>query len=277
MAPTIILPDRVIRKPDPYISPVYGARGPCNLCGHYSDLTENHVPPESVGNAGLLLAQSYIVASTVRNSQHFPRKFANGLRFRTLCRDCNSRLGGGPDKEIMRFYQAVEKIVQTPFSVPHIVMIAARPNLILKGFFAHFVSATERRMDSPFDIDARDLFFGRKNLRQTKFNLFYWIYLGASQFLIRDAFLGDFSRGMRVTWTQVIKIFPLGVIIADQPSFRGLPNLRNYQQPRDDQETEVPLLVFARESHPTWPIHPDNSNVVLLGGAGSSGLIARPA
>lgn len=272
---SIIRPDKVRRYPDPYILTVRGTHGPCALCGHYSKLTENHVPPEAVGNYDSWLAQSYMTATASDQELFFGRRFSGGVRFRTLCEPCNNSLGGSEDKALVAFYNQVRSLVSSPIRLPPVMQVAAKPNLILRGLLAHIASANDDGIPTQFDNEARDIFFKKRSLRLSSWNMFYWLYLREEMFLMRDAFLTKWSPTVELDHVQILKAPPLAFMFSQQPRFHGLPNMMQFIQARDEEEIDVPIMLARRDRHPMWPIVPMNNQIILLAGS-SYGLIARP-
>jgi hypothetical protein len=270
----IIKPSKSRKLPDPFIEPIHGKRGPCALCTNYSDLTENHVPPEGIGNSGRWIAGSYMTTVTANPDMYFGRHFRGGVRFRTLCSDCNNGLGGKEDKALIELYDRVRKLVESPIQFPGVVQIAARPNLIVRGLLAHIVSANDSGVPNRFDVEARELFFKKTSLRFSSWNLYYWVYLGETIFLMRSAYLTSWNPSVELSEMHILKIYPLAFVFARRPTFHGLPNMMRFVQSRDDEETDVPILLHRREKHPVWPAVVTPKEVIFLGG-NSSGVVAR--
>jgi hypothetical protein len=212
---SIIKPPRQRRWPDTHIAPIKGKRGSCALCTHYSDLTENHIPPEAVGNDGFWIGRSYLTAATEGKEMFQGRAFRGGLRFRTLCRDCNSGLGGREDKAIIDFFDRVRKLVESPIITSPIIRVPAKPNLIYRGLLAHLISANDSGVPCSFDSEAREIFFGRRDIRLSSWNLFYWIFTGSSIFLMRNAYHTQWHPSVEVTPIQILKSYPLGYVCSE--------------------------------------------------------------
>jgi len=270
----LILPSKKRLYPDPFIKPVHGTRGPCALCGHYSDLTLNHVPPESVGNFDRWNAKSYMTSSTANPGLIFGRGFPNGLSFRTLCRDCNCRLGGNEDKAIGDFFGRVRKTVESPIIIEGIIKITAKPNQLYKGLLAHLVSANDNSVPSAFDLEARELFFGRKSLNLSSWSLFYWLYTGPEIFVMRHAYFAIWHPTVKLIDMVVLKLYPLAFMFVRWPWFGGLPDMRFFLRSRDDEETEIPINMHFQESNAHWPAVPDPNSVIFLGG-NSFGIVGQ--
>lgn len=269
----VIVPPKAVRQPDPWLSPVPGSWGPCALCGYNSRLTEAHIPPRSVGNAKRWLAQSYMVTVAANDKdRYFPRHFRRGLCFKTLCRDCNSGLGGREDIALADFFGRVRKLVESPLDLGPLVRIPAKPNLIYRAVLAHVVSANDTGMPSDFDAEARELFFKKRDLRQTSWSLFYWLYLGDELLLMRNVFDFKWYPVTQLRIMHLLKLFPLGFMLTQDREFLGLPNAKQFLCSRDDEEVELPLYLSRWEASPVWPAQSTKRNIVLLGG-NSFGLV----
>ncbi len=253
---------------------MHGTHGPCALCRHYGKLTENHVPPESVGNSDRWLAQSYLTAVAGDPGLVRGRRFPGGVRFRTLCAECNNKLGGREDQALLNFYQEVTKLVESPFVLPPLMRIPAKPNLIIRGLMAHIVSANDTGVPSRFDIEARSIFFGHKPLRLSSWNVFYWLYVGKELFVARSLFLAQLFSTLQVHELQVLKIYPLAFLFTDAPHFLGLPNMMQFICSRDEDEAELPLFLYRRDHNPVFPAYAEGNKIVFAGG-NTFGLVAR--
>jgi hypothetical protein len=261
----IIKPERRRRYPDPYITPVSGARGPCALCRTYADLTEDHIPPESLGNGGRWVARSYLTTASADKELIFGREFRSGIRFRTLCKECNNGLGGREDKALADFFERVSKLINSPLILNNVMRVTAKPNLIYRAILAHIIAANDQGIPTAFDTEGRNVFFRKQSLGLSSWSLFYWIYTGPSIFVMRNAYYTVW-RPLEIIPIQVLKCFPLAFMFAQKPWFSGLPNLLRFARPRDDEEIELPILMNARENLDTWPAVPIGNTSVILAG-----------
>jgi hypothetical protein len=199
---------------------------------------------------------------------------SRGVRFRTLCADCNNGLGGKEDKTIAAFFESVKKLVESPIILTSTIKVTTRPNELYKGLMAHLVAANDNGIPSAFDIEARELFFGRKALRWSTWSLFYWIFVGSELFLMRNAYHTTWHPTVELRPLILLKLYPLAFMFVQENWFLGVPNLRTYLQPRDDEEAEVPIELRLRDENPFWPAVVAPSNVIMLAGD-SFGLIGQ--
>jgi hypothetical protein len=260
---------------DPHIAPIGGTRGPCVLCKSYSDLTVSHTPPKSVGNDRDLLGNSYLASASLEGAGLLKRRFKNGISFRTLCGDCNSRLGGCEDKILEKFFDDARKILSSNVIFPSpITRITTKPNLLIRGILAHVATSNDSGMRTTFSDDVSDLFFRKTSLRDCPWNVFFWPYTGNSQTIIRDLGMVDFiSHGTEVV--QVLKLAPLGFVMTSNLRFRGLVRLNAWITNHDEEEREVPYILSHGESHPHWPALPGNTGAAIFSSKSTS-VIASP-
>jgi hypothetical protein len=215
-----------------------------------------------------------MAATTADKELFFGRRFRGGVRFRTLCADCNNGLGGKEDKALIDFSQRIRRLVESPIRMAPWATISAKPNLIYRGLLAHLVSANDRGIRTRFDIDARRLFFRKLPLGLSPWSLFYWVYGGASLFLMRNAHYAIWSPRVKVVTMQIIKIYPLAFMFVQEPWFLGVPNMRSFLWRKDEEEVDLPIELRRSDSHPHWPASVSEGNSILLGG-GSFGLIGE--
>ncbi len=244
------------------------------MCGHYEKLTDDHVPPEGAGNFYRWRGLSYMTRISGNDENIGSRRFPSGIRFKTLCADCNNCLGGREDKALVDFYDCVRKIVESPLLLTPVMRIPAKPNLIIRSLFAHMAAANESGRPSFFDDEARAIFRNKKSLRLSSWNLFYWIYLGKDLFLARSLFQTVWSPILEVQEMFILKMYPLAFLFIKKPIFYGAANLMKFVQSRDEIEAEIPLLLFLSEDNPVWPAYTSNTNAIMFGG-NAYGLVAR--
>lgn len=270
----ILVPERKRKYHDPNTAPVSGRRGPCALCGAYSQLTEAHILPRAAGNTKDLLAHSFLASSSGEDENLLARRFRNGLSFWTLCKDCNSRLGSNEDKEITSFYDRVGSDLGRGVILPSPLRYVVRPNLLIRGILAHTASANDTGARTLFDTEVQEIFLNRKTLQDSRLRIYYWPYIGDRQIVIRDVavFHNFFSDPM---WLQVLKMPPLGFAITDRHTMLGRPCLNMYRVNRDQEEMEIPLYLEHLERHPHWPASPGDRGSTLFSSR-STGLVAMP-
>lgn len=99
----------------------------------------------------------------------------------------------------------------------------------------------------------------------SSWSLFYWIYTGPSIFVMRNAYYTVWHP-LEIVPIQILKCYPLAFMFVQKPWFGGLPNLLQFAQSKDDQEVELPILIYARDNHEAWPIVPVGNTLMLMAG-----------
>ena len=205
---------------------------------------------------------------------YFPRHFKGGLKFKTLCADCNSKLGGREDMALQSFFEQVRKLVEAPILLgTPVIKVVAKPNLLFRGLMAHLASANDSGMPCAFDDEAREVYFSKGPLGKARGTSCPWLYLGQPQSL-HDAqrVLHDMaSHGKSITHV------PAQALPACLPSFagylvHGVSGHRKFICPRDEGEAELPIQVFQYDADAFWPATRSNRNIIL-GGGDTFGLV----
>jgi hypothetical protein len=215
-----------------------------------------------------------LATSAANKELLYGRRFNGGVRFRTLCADCNNGLGGKEDKTISAFFESVKKLVEARIILTSTMKITTKPNQLYKGMMVHLVAANDSGIPTAFDIEARELFFGRKPLQLSTWSLFYWVFVGPQLFIMRNAYHTVWHPRVELCALILLKLYPLAFMFVQEPWFMGVPNLRSYLQGRDDVEAEIPIELGRKDRHPLWPAIAERNNLIMLGGD-SFGLIGE--
>jgi len=70
-------------------------KGVCNICLNPGDLKWDHVPPQ--GGVDVAPLDQYTIIERLAGCSNNPNRILsqNGVKYRTLCQNCNSNLLGG--------------------------------------------------------------------------------------------------------------------------------------------------------------------------------------
>jgi hypothetical protein len=131
--------------------------------------------------------------------------------------------------------------------------VTTRPNKLYKGLMAHLVAANDNGIPNPFDMEARELFFGRRALRWSTWSLFYWVFTGPELFIMRNAYHTIWHPTVELRPMMLLKLYPLAFMFVQEPWFIGVPNMRLFLRDRDDEDAEIPIELWRKDSHPFWP------------------------
>lgn len=116
--------DRVVSKPS-------GAR--CNICETIAPLTEDHVPPQCCLEFSNVEIEPF--ENRLRGSQAKLPWSQDGVRFKTICGDCNSKLGK-VDPVVGKWCAQVRGWLQSPLTLSDRWTFRVRRERLLPAFSA---------------------------------------------------------------------------------------------------------------------------------------------
>jgi hypothetical protein len=105
----------------------YGSKeGYCNICNKFTELTEDHVPPK--GCIGINKKDVQVLTKYLACEEIKPRLFQSGLKFRTICSNCNKiLLGQEYDPELIQLSREIGLYLRVKnefdFSLPKYIKV----------------------------------------------------------------------------------------------------------------------------------------------------------
>ena len=250
--------------------------GPCNICGAVGQLTDDHIPPKGCPGVSTVRMHQLFRVLVDGSVPHLGRQAQGGVKYRTLCGDCNSkRLGVEYDPDLILLAQDVDRILSAlnvGITLPSHTLVRIRPQRVLRSVIGHILAAgVERLADGDWDLELVEYFMNSHLLFPACARIHYWIYPFQQQVVIRDAcFLSllESDKGKNPTLFMCIKFYPLAFLIVDyrDNNYRfNLPCLSEYGSMLLDAEVQLPLYLknFPRE---TWPEAPSMDHIVVYGG-----------
>lgn len=259
-----------------YVKNMKAKVGPCNICINTRSLTWDHVPPK--GSIKLSTVEMRVLYESLsgKNEELKIKESQNGLKFRTICRDCNEFLGHNYDPVINDFSMSVGRYLKSNLTFPSIVHHRTKPVKLMRGILGHLLSAKIEFDNSQLDEQVRDFIFDESATIPSDINIFYWIYPYDCTIILRDvampAVRGDFSNS---GFFQIFKFFPIAYIITNLTSYEGLYELTTYRHLPIDEEADI-LLLLDRTEHYRWPEIVDKGNIVLAGQAAANAVFSVP-
>lgn len=123
-----------------YIKEKRESIGKCNICGKTAKLTWDHVPPKFCFNNQ---RTQYNSLFEVSQGEKYNLVAQNGIKYRTLCGECNNTLlGSNYDIEYKKLVDFLYNIYTTPSKIPQIVEIQEVPvNKIARAIVGHLLAA----------------------------------------------------------------------------------------------------------------------------------------
>ena len=250
----------------------------CNLCREEKALSWDHVPPK--GGIELGPVEMETVFEVLAGDREKPRlrESQNGVKYRTLCKECNEYLGVEYDPVMNDFAISVGRYLNSGLALPETVNHPVKPQRLMKALLGHLVAAKVEIENTLFDRSARDYVLDPYSHLPGDIHVFYWVYPYSSSVTIRD--FGMFTpRGTfdEPAIFQTLKYFPVAYLCCDKPEYAGLPALSWYRGTGLDDEIALPINL-TRVEDPYWPETADDSdrNVFFGGQSASHAIHARP-
>jgi hypothetical protein len=248
----------------------------CNICGRKSILGWDHIPPRGVIELSSVEITS-ILQRVVPDKDR--KKFLlsqNGLKYRTLCSECNNRLGREYDPILNEFARGIGAYLRTTISLPKIVHFNTKPNVLIRAVLGHMLAAKSHFDHVDTDVSLRPFLFDVDAPLPCNLNVFYWVYPYDNIVVLRNigmpAVRGRFKE---LAMFDILKYFPIGYLVVDKPSYEGLSELSAYRNLSIFAEIDVPInLQSVRD--PDWPEKVDNGNILFGGQSLTSSVYAIP-
>lgn len=196
------------------------------------------------------------------------KRSPDGVKFRTLCERCNSKLlGGRYDPALIEFVNAVTVYFRSVLYLPATMSVRGYPQKIIRSVLGHMSAQGKGRyLKGPNTEPFRDYFLDEALPLPAGIKVYYWLYPFYPQVLIRDAGYMDIQHGSSVViW--LMKFFPLAFLVTwqDETEHRfPLPNFDSWRNAAISDEVDIPLdLRHIR--HPDWPENPSDNSALLYG------------
>ncbi|MGD1046919.1 MAG: hypothetical protein ABR936_16565 [Bacteroidota bacterium] len=250
--------------------------GPCNICGKKSILGWDHVPPQ-----GAIELSSVEIKSILQNvaPDKSNEKFIisqNGLKYRTLCKECNNMLGREFDPILNEFSKGVGAFLKTSISLPPIVHFKTKPNAIIRAILGHLLAAKAHFDHAVIDECIRSFIFDMSASLPRSINVFFWVYPYRNIVVLRNILMPAVrGRFKEFANFDILKYFPIAYLVADKSQYEGLNEFSAFRNEKTFQEVDVPInLKSVRD--PDWPEKIEDGNFLIGGQSLTSSVIARP-
>ena len=160
----------------------------CSICGKITKLSFDHVPPKCCGNNKNLYYIS-LMPKFIGDERKFvkQRHSQNGIKFQTICNECNNNLGAKYDKDLGEFYKFVIDSVNN-FKYTSFFNIKN----VVKGIIGHLLAASEFDVSKPADA-MRDFYLNKSNLLLDEYTLMICYYPYKDNIFILKNYVPYFS------------------------------------------------------------------------------------
>ncbi|GAG98784.1 unnamed protein product, partial [marine sediment metagenome] len=158
------------------------------------------------------------------------RESQNGLKFRTICKECNEFLGQKYDPVVNEFALSVGRYLKSDFKFPEIIHHKTKPLRLIKGIIGHLIAAKAEYDDVVLDTQVRGFILDENSLVPDNIYIFYWLYPYDCTIILRDfgmpSVRGNFKS---LGFFQTLKYFPIAYLVSDNPRYEGLLELTKYR------------------------------------------------
>lgn len=247
--------------------------GKCNICHSESNLTWDHVPPK--GGIELEPVEIVTLIQVLTTDSNFKKPFIsqNGVKYRTLCKTCNERLGSTFDKVLNKFAIDLGRNLK---SKPPIARIETKPNSLIRAVVAHLLAANIEIVDTEFENQLKLFVFDENKNLPDFLSVFYWIYpydkIEILQDIVMPAKPMNYSA---LNKFKILKYFPIAYMITDANEYEGLDSLNDFKnaKPSDVAELSIRLDKIRQQE---WPNTITDGNFVIFGQQGANSIKAEP-
>lgn len=249
----------------------------CNICKKKKHLSWDHVPPK--GGIYLSAVEQETVFSHMTVTK-VNRKYSisqNGVKYRTICKECNEKIGRKFDPVLNGFARGVGNILKSDLILPSTIYYKTKPYLLIRAILAHLLAAKADIDKVTTDEQIRNFIFDENASIPEEINIFYWVHPYTNTVIIRDiampAVRGKFGGG--VGFFSIFKYFPIAYLLTNLKRYEGLSELTFYRNSKPQDIIDIPInLKDIRGSE--WPEIVDDENMVAGGQSIKSSVFATP-
>jgi hypothetical protein len=248
--------------------------GLCNICGASGTLTDDHVPPKGSVNARRVKLRTL---SQYLQPPHpsIHRLLQNGVKFRSLCPDCNNRLLGQKyDPSLNQFSKKVAQIlrVRDRITVPAHIDIECQPQLLVRAIVGHLLAAEIRKQmvaplrSSPMLDCMREFFLDEAKDLSPDFRIYFWPYPATRQSILRG--VGVLSGGFTIVG-DFLKYFPVAFWLTYQAPNTVAQKLADREIPLHGCSISDFRVIRIPTRHedtfrPDWPEQPSSEEILVV-------------
>ncbi len=258
--------------------------GYCNICGKYSKLTRDHIPPQGCVKPTNLELRTLTQYLTEPNGK--PVNSQSGLNFLSICGNCNNNLLGTEyDPELIEVSRQVASLVRVTrelgLSLPEKIKLSVKPQRLVRAVIGHILAGKlptpgQPPVSAPFPDALRNYFLNTSSPIPKEIEVYYWVYPSNKQIVINSLGIGSATGEGFISGNCLLKFFPLAFwIVWDKPfSFPiNFEKISNESFKGLDERCEI--IVDLRNLSPlNYPEVPGESRVILV--HDDSTVLAQP-
>jgi len=249
----------------------------CSICGEEKSLSWDHVPPKGSLELTPVEMETIFQVFTGDRENRKVRESQNGVKYRTLCNECNSTLGLHYDPSIKEFAESVGRYLNSDLAFPEVVGHRTKPNAIMRGILGHLLAANADFGETTFDVDVREFLFDHSAPIPHGIYIHYWLYPYSQIVVMRDFCMpsvrGKFSS--KPGFFHTLKYFPIAYLVSNLRQYENLYELTQYRHIDVEEEVDLPIRL-NRVEHQFWPEIVDDGNMLFGGQSMASSVSANP-
>jgi hypothetical protein len=249
-------------------------KGCCNICGSFGDLTQDHVPPRGSMNPKKVGIRNFVQTADNDDPQ-IARLSQNGVKFRSLCSECNNaRLGGHFDPALNQFSRQFSSIIRnrSQLLLPSKVTFRLQPQRVARAVIGHLLAAEirENMAMPPVLAPMRDLmrsyFLDSSSDFPKQLNLYFWPYRAKRQAILKGVGL---MSGEHIVVGDFLKYFPIAFWLTHEAPFQIQSRMRDREIPVRGAELDDYRVIDVPTStqntfRENWPEVPEDNEMIIL-------------
>lgn len=198
--------------------------GICHICGTHSKLSYEHIPPRSTFNATrrtLSSVDELLKSPSCGNLPPWNRsglkyqQFQSGVRFRTLCKSCNSFTGGKYGTEYSKVVQGIGyNILKIPKQERKGMLTFNIQNVNILAFFKQIISMFCSVNTHQFGVQFREYLLNENSIDfdSSQYRVFVYLHSGKAVRYVPIQGQLNIKTGKASLFSE-ISTFPLGFIL----------------------------------------------------------------
>jgi len=248
----------------------------CNICRKQASLSWDHVPPQGSIEVTPVEQETVLQRFTGEKNEKIYSISQNGVKFRTICDDCNNLLGRKYDPVLNEFALGVGRFLNTTLEMPPIIKYETKPNLVIRAIIGHLLAAKGDFESTTIDENFRKFFLDESADFPDSLKIFYWVYPYPYIVVIRDIVMPALRGNLGTKGCfSILKYFPIAYLVCNLAQYEGLDDLTFYYESKSSKVVNIPIKL-KKVKHPQWPEIVDDTNFIVGGQSLKSSVFATP-
>lgn len=213
----------------------------CNICREEHDkLSFDHVPPKGGINLSDMDVINYCKPQFGTN---FKEKdiIQNGLRFRTLCENCNNNLGAKYDDCFNTLMKDVKNFLLSKIILPDEISIETYPTKILKSLLGHIIASKNDIIGGRFYNAIREYIFDKDAILPEFIKVYFWVYRYNCTIIKNDSILRTPEGEIKAY--SLLKSFPLAFAIFFEGKMDGVEEFTSYNNNNENEKQFIKIRI----------------------------------